>query len=172
MGDKKGKEGSKEQDVSEESDESEAAKTDELLQLITEGLKSRAQHYKMTKPFAEKGVITRKDLLLLGTVVASYDALKEIDTKLVVDHENWLLICGETAEKLEEEQHKFSPSTFDALLDQYCEVSDKVKSQFNKILEQFPDKDEVMDHLTRFKIPKKPGNELDQISNLNRFLFV
>ena len=167
MSGKDGKEESQEQNVSEENDKDVTAKIDELLHSITEGLKSRAQHYKLTKPFAEKGVITRTDLLLLGTLVASYDALEEIDTKLAVDHVNWLSICGQTAEELEDVQHKFSPSTFTALLAQYCEVSDKVEAQFLKILEQFADKKEVKTHLLRFQNMKKVGSDLEQISNFS-----
>ena len=79
---------------SEEEEKSDEDIAKELLKLIADGLKSRTKHFKVTKPFAEKSVITRSDLLLLGSYVDSYDALQVIDTKLAVDHQNWLNVCG------------------------------------------------------------------------------
>ena len=67
-----------------ESDKEEGA--EELHKNITDGLKKRAKHYKITKPFSEKDPITRRDLLLLDECVNNYDALKVIDKKLMVDH--------------------------------------------------------------------------------------
>ena len=57
-----------------ESDKEEGV--EELHKNITDGLKRRAKHYKITKPFAEKDPITRRDLLLLEECVRNYDALK------------------------------------------------------------------------------------------------
>ena len=67
-----------------ESDKEEGA--EELHKNITDGLKRRAKHYKITNSFAEKDPITRRDLLLLEECVNKYDALKVIDKKLMVDH--------------------------------------------------------------------------------------
>ena len=138
-----------------------------LLDSISEGLKSRAKYYKLTKPFAEKTVITRSDLLLLNNCVASYDALKVIDTKLAFDHQDWLSVCGKTAEDLETEDHKFSPSHFGELLEQYCEVSDKVEAQFVKILDQFPEKTEVTIFLSRFASLKNPAEDPPPAPSVN-----
>ena len=131
--------------------EEEEEDPDVLLEGISEGLKARSKFYKLTKPFAEKSVVTRGDLLLLEGCVASYDALKVIDKKLALDYHDWLSCCGKTAEDLETENHKFRPSEFGNLLDQYCEVSDKVEEQFDKILSQYPNKAEVLASLSRFK---------------------
>ena len=151
-----------------ESDKEEGA--EELHKNITDGLKKRAKHYKITKPFAEKDPITRRDLLLLAECVRNYDALKVIDEKLMVDHVKWLAVCGKSAEDLNNEDHNFSPKNFDILMDQYCETSDKVEAQFEKILEQFPDKTEVIAHLTRFRAPgniNNPGYQDDLVSTLS-----
>ena len=96
-------------------------------------------------------MVTRGDLLLLEGCVASYDALKVIDKKLALDYHDWLSCCWKTAEDLETENHKFRPSEFGNLLDQYCEVSDKVEEQFDKIISQYPNKAEVLASLSRFK---------------------
>ena len=89
--------------------------------------------------------------MLLEGCVASYDALKVIDKKLAMDHQSWISGCGKTVEELEIERHKYSPSQFGPLLDQYCDVSDKVEEQFEKILFQYPNKVEVVTTLSRFK---------------------
>ena len=81
-----------------EGDEDDA---EELVKSITDGLKSRAKYYKTTKPFAVKTIVTRRDLLLLETCVAGYEALKMIDKKLAVDHQSWMAVCGKTAEDLD-----------------------------------------------------------------------
>ena len=98
-----------------ESDKEEGA--EELHKNITDGLKKRAKHYKITKPFAEKDPITRRDLLLLEECVRKYDALKVIDKKLMLDHVKWLAVCGKSAEDLNNEDHNFSPKNFDILMD-------------------------------------------------------
>ena len=72
-----------------------------LVKSITDGLKRRAKFYRVTKHFAVKEVIARRDLLLLETCVAGYEALKMIDKKLAVDHQSWMAVCGKTAEDLD-----------------------------------------------------------------------
>ena len=131
--------------------ENEAEDAEQLLESITEGLKGRAKHYKVTKPFAEKTVITRQDLLLLDSVVKSYEALCEIDAKIAENHAAWLVACGKTSEQLDNENHNLSPKNMGDLLEQYCDVSDKVEDHFKKILEQYPEKTAVKTHLARFK---------------------
>ena len=56
--------------------------SNDLLESIAEGLKTRTKFFKLTKPFAEKTIISRGDLLLLDGCVASFDALKVIDKNL------------------------------------------------------------------------------------------
>ena len=51
--------------------ESETEDAEKLSEMITKSLKGRAKHYKVTKPFAEKVLITRQDLLLLDNIVRS-----------------------------------------------------------------------------------------------------
>ena len=119
--------------------ENEAEDSEQLLESITEGLKGRAKHYKVTKPFAEKTAITRQDLLLLDSVVKSYEALCEIDAKIAENHAAWLVACGKTSEQLNNENHNLSHKNMGDLLEQYCDISDKVEDQFKKILEHYPE---------------------------------
>ena len=46
---------------------------------------------------------------------------------------------------------KYSPSQFGPLLDQYCDISDQVEEQLEKILIQYLNKVEVVTTLSRFK---------------------
>ena len=138
-----------------------------LLERISDGLKARSKFYKLTKPFAEKTVVTRRDLLLLEGCVASYDSLKVKDKRLALDYQSWLSSCGKSVEDLENEKHKYRPSEFEPLLDQYCEVSDKVEEQFYKILSQYPNKAEVVASLSKFRKEPVPdlsiNKELDDL---------
>ena len=131
--------------------ENEAEDARQLLESITEGLKGRAKHYKVTKAFAEKTAIGRQDLLLLDSVVKSYDALCKMDAKIAENHAAWLVACGKTSEQLDNENHNLSPKNMGDLLEQYCDISDKVEAQFKQILEQYPENIAVETHLARFK---------------------
>ena len=144
--------------------EAEPANEEDLLNSLNDGLKSRVKFYKVIKPFADKERFSRKDIVLVENYVKSFDALKEIDKKLAIDHCDWMNASGKTEETLNKENHKFSSLNFDPLLEQYLEVSDKVEDNLLKLLEENPNKPEVVALLSKYKPPSEPVFE----SHLNR----
>ena len=127
------------------------AKAEEYLKTINECIESRVDKYDVVKLFANKVKFSRGDIIKLETVVTSYNVLREIDRDLAAAHMKWLSVCDKSCQMLEEEDHKFKPSSFDVLLDEYGEIEDKVKENFKVMLTQFPDKEEVTSLLKQYR---------------------
>ena len=138
MGDEKEKTDAK------SAEENEPAKEGDLLDSLNDGLKTRVKFYKVIKPFADKERFSRKDLVLVENYVKSYEALKEIDKKLAIDHCEWMNATGKTEDALNKENSKFSPQNFDPLIEQYLEVSEKVEENFVKLLKENPSKPDLV----------------------------
>ena len=108
--------------------EEEKAKT--LATRIDDCIDNRAELLKYVESFSKKGKVSRKMLDALQEKVSDYDKLVDYDSRLAIDHDNWLVCCGVTEEQLEQESHRLRPSVIDPLFDHSGEIKDKVKELF------------------------------------------
>ena len=125
--------------------EEEKAKT--LATRIDDCIDNRAELLKYVESFSKKGKVSRKMLDALQEKVSDYDKLVDYDSRLAIDHDNWLVCCGVTEEQLEQESHRLRPSVIDPLFDHSGEIKDKVKELFKTIKEQYPKEQKVIDYL-------------------------
>ena len=74
--------GNTSKDVSDEENEERKKKAELLLKAVKDLIASRTKHYSITKAFSKKEKVLKADLRKLGNVVASFNALAEIDENL------------------------------------------------------------------------------------------
>ena len=71
---------------------------------------------------------------------------------------------------MEEEDHPFKQSKFDALLEEYTEVEENVEEKFRKLMKDFPDQENVRTLLKQFKSDDdtlSPGVAINLENNSN-----
>ena len=101
-----------------------------------------------------KEVFSRGDLIKLESLVASAEGFKAIDKQLACAQRKWLAVCEKSEEDLDKEKDKFSPSVFEPMLDQFGDEQDKLENQFLKLIEKYPNHEEVRTHLSHL-MPQK-----------------
>ena len=122
--------------------------TQSLVKNLSNDKETHSKLVKKLSPFSERELISRREIVSLIDTVAAYTELKDIEVNLVRNLDKFL-----SANHISEEQAETSvlqitkPSEIDSLLEVSGKVLENSLNKFKKIKTQFPDEQQVLDHL-------------------------
>ena len=120
------------------------------MKVLKDLMENRKVNDGIVEAFIKKERFNRGDLIALKLIVDAYDRLDDENIQLAFTHMKWLVLCGKSEDVLNQENHEFSPNNFSPMLEKFGENYDKLRTQFEKILQQFPENAIVQDLLKDF----------------------
>ena len=128
------------------------ATVESMEQTLADLFESREEHQDTLDWFSKKEQLTRTDITRLEAVIAAYDAVKDIDSQIVKAQLKWMNLKRKGSEEFKD--HEYASEKFDAKMDVFGQIFDKVRAKFQEMSKTYPDNEVVQDLLKDF-LPKE-----------------